>query len=40
MCALLPTVFATAGLLGGYKTARATGNRQLGGKLSGDRRLA
>lgn len=31
MCALLPTAFATAGLLGGYKTARATGNRQLGG---------
>lgn len=31
MCPLLPTVFATAGLLGGYKTARATGNRQLGG---------
>lgn len=31
MNALLPTVFATTGLLGGYKTARATGNRQLGG---------
>lgn len=31
MSALLPTAFATAGLLGGYQTARATKNRQLGG---------
>lgn len=31
MNALLPTAFATAGLLGGYQTARATKNRQLGG---------
>lgn len=31
MSALLPTVLSTAGLLGGYQTARATGNRQLGG---------
>lgn len=31
MNALLPTTFAVAGLLGGYQTARATGNRQLGG---------
>ncbi|MFB9166514.1 hypothetical protein [Arthrobacter psychrochitiniphilus] len=31
MSALLPTVFSTAGLLGGYQIARATKNRQLGG---------
>ena len=31
MSALLPTAVATAGLLGGYQTARATKNRQLGG---------
>lgn len=31
MNALLPTIFATGGLLGGYQTARATGNRPLGG---------
>lgn len=31
MNVLLPTAFATAGLLGGYQTARATKNRQLGG---------
>ncbi|WP_104089213.1 hypothetical protein [Arthrobacter sp. GMC3] len=31
MSALLPTVMTTAGLLGGYQTARATKNRQLGG---------
>ncbi len=31
MSALLPTALATTGLLGGYQTARATKNRQLGG---------
>lgn len=31
LSALLPTTFAAAGLLGGYQTARATKNRQLGG---------
>ncbi|MCP3425054.1 hypothetical protein NBM05_03155 [Rothia sp. AR01] len=31
MSALLPTAFSTAGLLGGYKVARATGIRPLGG---------
>ncbi len=31
MSALLPTAFSTAGLLGGYQTARATKNRPLGG---------
>lgn len=31
MSALLPTAFAATGLLGGYQTARATKNRQLGG---------
>ncbi|MDD0857044.1 hypothetical protein NHF46_02950 [Arthrobacter alpinus] len=31
MSALLPTALATSGLLGGYQTARATKNRQLGG---------
>jgi len=31
MSSLLPTLFSTAGLLGGYQTARATKNRQLGG---------
>ncbi|MFC8302839.1 hypothetical protein ACFUCV_04045 [Specibacter sp. NPDC057265] len=31
MSALLPTTFAATGLLGGYQTARATKNRQLGG---------
>lgn len=31
MSALLPTVLTTAGLLGGFKTAQATKNRQLGG---------
>lgn len=31
MSALLPTAFATAGLLGGYQIARTTKNRQLGG---------
>ncbi|MDN5605638.1 MAG: hypothetical protein L0G59_09515 [Kocuria sp.] len=31
MSALAPTLFSTAGLLGGYKVARSTGNRPLGG---------
>ena len=31
MSALLPTVLATTGLLGGYLTGRATGNRPLAG---------
>jgi len=31
MNALLPTAFTTAGLIGGFKAARATKNRQLGG---------
>ena len=31
MSALAPTAFSTAGLLGGYKVARATGIRPLGG---------
>ena len=31
MSSLLPTVFTTAGLIGGFQTARATKNRQLGG---------
>ncbi|MCQ9164881.1 hypothetical protein [Arthrobacter sp. STN4] len=31
MGALLPTVFTTAGLIGGFQTARSTKNRQLGG---------
>lgn len=31
MSALLPTVLSTAGLLGGYQSARVTKNRQLGG---------
>lgn len=31
MSALLPTAIAATGLLGGYQTARATKNRQLGG---------
>lgn len=31
MSALLPTVFATAGLLGGYQSARVTKSRPLGG---------
>lgn len=31
MNSLVPTALATAGLLGGYQTARATKNRQLGG---------
>lgn len=33
MSALLPTMFTTAGLIGGYQTARATKNRQLGGAI-------
>ncbi|WP_129360617.1 MULTISPECIES: hypothetical protein [Micrococcaceae] len=31
MSALAPTLFSTAGLIGGYKVARSTGNRPLGG---------
>ncbi|ALE05042.1 hypothetical protein AL755_05335 [Arthrobacter sp. ERGS1:01] len=31
MSALLPTVLTTTGLIGGFQTARATKNRQLGG---------
>ncbi|WP_288026331.1 hypothetical protein [Arthrobacter sp.] len=31
MSALLPTIFTTTGLIGGFQTARATKNRQLGG---------
>lgn len=31
MSVLLPTVFSTIGLVGGYQTARVTKNRQLGG---------
>ncbi len=35
MNALLPTVFTTAGLIGGFQTARATKNRPLGGAVLG-----
>lgn len=31
MSALLSSLVSSAGLIGGYKTARDTGNRQLGG---------
>ena len=31
MSALLSSIVSSAGLIGGYKTARDTGNRQLGG---------
>ncbi|PYI68502.1 hypothetical protein CVV68_06780 [Arthrobacter livingstonensis] len=31
MSSLLPTIFTTTGLIGGFQTARATKNRQLGG---------
>lgn len=31
MSALLPTVYSTTGLIGGFKTAQATKNRPLGG---------
>ena len=31
MTSLLPTIFTTAGLIGGFQTARATKNRPLGG---------
>ncbi|MGO4382851.1 hypothetical protein [Specibacter sp. RAF43] len=35
MSALLPTLFSTAGLIGGFQTARATKNRPLGGAVLG-----